>query len=200
LIPFKDSDKSRGAPKLIHCKEPVSGSGELLLKGLIADNIFLPGCALFRRSMYVDVGEFSEELQGNEDWHFYYRAVLLGKAFCHDNRSGTRLLARDHHNNTSKNRYKMLTNIIKARKALVEETAKLLMQENAAFSRSFLDHACKLHKAFLNRDGARLHLFYNSLFKGVVHMFRHGYYSRNPFFALYDGAYWIKERVKRKKG
>ena len=201
MIFFKESDKNyRAGPQLMLAKKPVSGHGEALLQQLLDDNLFLPGCVLFRRSMYDEVGLFTKGIAGIEDWDFFYRAALLQKTFFHDNRDGTRLLVRSHEHNVSNNGQVMLTYKIKARKALMEETAKLLEQNESIFSKSFLYRAYKLHKAFLNRDGARLHLYYNNLLKGVVHVFRHGYYSQNPFFALYDGAYWVKERIKRKIG
>lgn len=201
MIFFKETDPNYVVgPKLLHDKQPVSGSGDALLQQLLDDNIFLPGCMFFRRSLYEEVGLFKKGIEGIEDWDYCYRAALLQKNFFHDNRSGTRLLVRSHNNNASNNGKTMLKHKIKARQALMAETADLLMQKRPTFSKRFLDRAYKLHKAFLNRDKARLHLYYDNLFKGGICMFKHGYYSNKPFFALYDGAYWIKERIKRKIG
>lgn len=199
MVFFKEADPDYVVgPKLMHDKQPVSGSGEAVLQQLLDDNLFLPGCMIFRRSLYEEVGLFKKGIEGIEDWDYCYRAVLLQKTFFHDNRNGTRLLVRSHNNNASNNGKTMLRHKIKARQTLMEVTADLLMQEQTTFSKSFLNRAYKLHKAFLNRDKARLHLYYDNLFKGLACVFWHGYYSHKPFFALYDGAYWIKERIKER--
>ncbi|WP_066406957.1 glycosyltransferase family 2 protein [Flavisolibacter tropicus] len=199
MIFFKEADPNYVVgPKLMHDKQPVSGSGEALLKQLLDDNLFLPGCMFFRRSLYEEVGLFKKGIEGIEDWDYCYRAALLQKTFFHDSRSGTCLLVRSHDNNASNNSKTMLIHKIKARLALMEETDALLTKKQAAFSKSFLYRAGRLHKAFLNRDKSRLYLYHDNIFKGVGSVLRHGYYSGKPFFALYDGAYWIKERIKRK--
>lgn len=199
MIFFKDADKeSRSEPKLLHHKMPVSGSGELVLKSLLDDNLFLPGCTLARKSLYDAVGLFKKGIEGIEDWDYFYRAALLQKVFYHDTRNGTRLLVRYHGNNASSNRYKMWSHIIKARTTLMYETKRLFEKEGSGFSKAFLVSACKAHEALLNRDSARLNLFYGNILKGCIQALKHGYYSNKPYFAFYDGAYWIKERFKRK--
>jgi glycosyltransferase involved in cell wall biosynthesis len=199
MIFFKDGDeKSQSEPRLLQNKSSVSGSGEAMLRSLLDDNLFLPGCTLARKSLYDDVGVFTRGIEGIEDWDYFYRAALLQKEFYHDGREGTRLLVRFHGNNASANRYKMWSHIIKARKALMQQTEDLLENKNSGFSKPFIAQACNVHKALLNRDRARLNLLYGNIFKGGIQALKHGYHSRKPFFAFYDGAYWIKERLKKK--
>lgn len=199
MIFFRNADKAvLSEAKLLLNKKPVSGSGEALLTSLLDDNTFLPSCTLSRKSLYDDVGLFKKGIEGIEDWDYFYRAALLQKVFNHDDRAGTRLLVRHHGNNASGNRYKMWTNKIKARKALMNETKRLLEKAEARFTKNFIAKANKTHTTLLNRDEARLNLFYGNLTAGCIHALKHAYYSGKPYFAFYDAAYWIKERFKRK--
>lgn len=197
MIFFSHDDKTVfSEPKLLLNKKPVSGSGDILLESLLDDNTFLPGCTLSRKSLYDDVGFFKKGIEGIEDWDYFYRAALVQKIFKHDNRIGTELLVRSHGNNASSNRYIMWKNKIKARKSLMDETEKLLERTDSNFTKKFIRKASKIHKALLNRDKARLNLSYGNLATGCVNALAYAYYSRKPF-AFYDGAYWIKERIKR---
>lgn len=199
ILFFKDSDPAyRAGPQLVQNKLPVSGSGEPLLKALGDDNLFLPGCVLFRRKMYEQVGEFTRGIEGIEDWDFFYRAVLLNKVFQYDSREGTRLLARNHGANASSNGMRMLTHKLKARKRLMAATAAEVNNPSSPFSKTFLQQVGKTHKGYLNRDAARLHLFYGNLAKGCLHMCKHAFFSGRYYFSIYDGGYWIKERLKQK--
>jgi glycosyltransferase involved in cell wall biosynthesis len=195
---FKDGDRaSTSEPKLLQNNKGVSGNGETLLKALVEDNIFLPGCVLFRKSLYQDVGLFKKGIEGIEDWDYFYRAALLHKTFHFDARAGTCLLSRNHGNNASGNNLKMLKHKIIARKALMQET-KTAVERHSFLSHRFVANALNTHKALLNRDGARLNLFHGNVFAGVTSMLKHAYYSQKPYFAFYDGVYWLKERVKKK--
>lgn len=197
IIFFKDHDiVSKSNPTLLQNKKTISGKGEILLNNLIDDNIFLPGCVLFRKSLYDAVGQFKKGIEGIEDWDYFYRSALQQKAFYHDQREETRLLTRSHNNNASNDGFKMLLNKIKARKALLSMTEELLIYD-ANFSKPFIQKVCKLHTALLSRDKARLYLYYGSIFDGCVYTFKHAYHSRKPYFAFYDSAYWVKERFKK---
>lgn len=198
IIFFKEADRNtRSQPKLLLGKKPVSGSGESLLTHLLDDNIFLPGCTLAWKRLYDDVGLFKKGIEGIEDWDYFYRAASLQKVFYHDNREGTRLLVRSHDTNASNNSYKMLSHKIKARKMLMQETETIPQQHASPFSKRFIARAFKVHTALLNRDLARLNLFYGNVFTGFINMLKHAYHSRKPYFALYDGAYWIKKRLTK---
>jgi hypothetical protein len=183
---------------LLQNKRPVSGNGEPLLKALVEDNLFLPGCVLLRRNMQSETGEFTKGIEGIEDWDFFYRAALLKKTFQHDSREGTRLLGKGHDTNASNNGFRMLTHKLRARKSLMLATAQAAENATGVFSKVFLEHVNNLHKGYLNRDAARLHLFYGSLSKGCLHMVKHAWFSKRFYFSFYDGGYWIKERVKKK--
>lgn len=200
MVFFRDGDKTRlSAPRLIHNKNPVSGRGEPLLNSLIDDNLFLPSCSLARRSLYDDVGLFQKGIEGIEDWHYFYRAALLYKVFYYDGRDGTKLVVRAHGTNASGNQYKMWSHTIKARELLIQETLKHLGNNNSKFSGRYLLKVMQLQKALLYQEKARLSLLYGNILKGGVHALQHGWYSRKPYFAIYDAAHWIKERLKAKK-
>lgn len=199
IVFFKEADPApRAEPQLLQNKAPVSGSGETLLDALVEDNLFLPGCALSRKGLYEDVGDFKQGIEGIEDWDFYYRAALRKKVFYYDAREGTRLLARSHGTNASGNGYKMLAHKLKARKGLMAATQKETGNPDSCFSKGHLQRVYKAHKGFLNRDAARLHLFYGNFAKGCVHMVKHAFYSKRYYFSFYDGGYWMKERMKKK--
>jgi glycosyltransferase involved in cell wall biosynthesis len=184
LIPFK-------------MKAPVvSGKGETLVYGLMKDNIFLPGCAIFKRTLYEQVGGFKPGMGGLEDWNYWFRAALLGAAFYNDTRNGTHLLMRNHGNNMSANHKAMEYGRIKAREDIMEVTKELQDQNKVKLSQSFLAKTDRLHLALLNRDMARYNLYYGNFFKGLKQVMRHAFLSGEPYFAVYDAAYWIKERVK----
>jgi glycosyltransferase involved in cell wall biosynthesis len=179
-------------------KVPVaSGKGEQLINSLIFDNFFLPGCTIFRRRLYEQVGYFKPDMGGLEDWNYWFRAALVGCIFYNDSRPGTRLLVRVHGNNMSANHKKMEKGRIKAREDLMSITKELEIKGKLNLSPFYVAKTNKFHKALLNRDQARLNLFYDNVFKGVRNAIKHAYYSGKPYFALYDAAYWIKERVKK---
>lgn len=197
---FKDGniDRTRFVPAFVGKQQPVSGRGDFLLGHLLDDNFFLIGCPLFRRSLYEDVGAFDERLRGYEDWHFWYRAALLHKEFLHDKREGAWFWIRNHGNNATKNLHMMWSDKIRVRKALMQETAKLLEAGSSVVSQSFIRKAMKVHMALLNRDTARLNLFYGNVLAGCVNTLKYAFHSRKVYFAFYDGAYWVKERLKKR--
>lgn len=198
LIVFKEAvPTERIGPKLMLGKEPASGRGEQILTALVDDNLFLPGCVMFRRTLYQEVGGFTKGIEGIEDWDFFYRVVLAGKTFCHDGREGTRLLVRAHATNASNNGFRMLMHKLKARQALMAMTTHEMSNPKSIFSKRYLQLVCKAHQGYLSRDAARLHLFYGNLVKGCVHVLKHAFFSGRYYFAFYDGAYWIKERLKQ---
>lgn len=197
FVVFKEAAPTeRIGPKLMLNKNPATGRGEQILTPLVDDNLFLPGCVMFRRTLYEDVGGFTEGIEGIEDWDFFYRAVLAKKNFHHDGREGTRLLVRAHATNASSNELRMLTHKLKARKRLMAMTTGEMENPKSIFARPYLQRVYKAHKGYLNRDAARLHLFYGNLAKGCVHALKHAFFSGRYYFAFYDGGYWIKERLK----
>jgi hypothetical protein len=132
-----------------------------------------------------------------EDWNYWFRAALIGAEFFNDKRDGTRLLARNHGENMSSNRQKMLYSRIQAREDIMNFTWQLQNKGDLKLTSVFLNKLNRLHIAFLNRDKARLNLSYGNILTGGIHVLKHAYHSRNPYFAFYDGAYWIKERFKK---
>jgi hypothetical protein len=178
--------------------EPVSGNGEVLIKGLVEDNFFIPGCTLARKSLYDDVGPFKKGIEGIEDWHYWYRAALLYKRFCHDGQPGTTLLVRIHGSNASSHHFKMLRGRIRAREDLMFLTKQAFKADNR-FKKTFLREILQLHKMYLNRDKFIFHLLFGNVLEGIKHNVKYAFYARRPVYALYNGAHWVKERLKKQQ-
>ncbi len=198
ILSFKHNVHPRIFNPFIMEAVPVSGKGEVIMNNLVVDNSFLPGCVILKRELYNRVGFFRSGMGGLEDWNYWFRAALLGAEFYNDTREGTHLLARNHGHNMSSFLRSMLHSKIAARKDIMNFTNELQKQRKLMMSPSCLKRLEKMHIALLNRDKARLNLFYGNLAEGCVNALKHAYYSGRPYFAFYDGAYWIKERVKRK--
>jgi glycosyltransferase involved in cell wall biosynthesis len=196
LFSYEEGEKKYTTFKL---RAPVaSGKGEKLINSLIIDNFFLPGCTLFRKKLYEQVGFFKPDMGGLEDWNYWFRAALVGCEFYNDTRPGTHLLVRVHGNNMSANHSKMEKGRIKARQDLMSVMKQLELENKLNLSPSYIAKTYKLHKALLNRDQARFNMFYDNLFAGTKNVLKHAYYSGKPYYAFYDAAYWVKERIKRR--
>jgi glycosyltransferase involved in cell wall biosynthesis len=175
----------------------VTGQGNALLSAIVHDNFFLPGCPLFRKSLSAETGTFDRSLKALEDWHYWFRAALLGKAFYYDQRPGTRLLSRSHGLNMSAERLRMWIARTKARRMVMEVTDEYLRKGRLQLSGEEQEKLRALHIHLLHRDEARYHMHFGNCLSGLGHMVRHAWHSKNPFYAVYDGAYWLKERLKK---
>ncbi len=172
---------------------PRSGQGQELALHMAHDNMFLPGNPVFRKSLADRIGSFNEQLFSLEDWHFWYRGVLLGAAYLYDNRPGTEFYARTHGNNMSGNRYKMWKYKIHARHLLIEQ----MQSQQPATAPAGLDLKPLLaeHLVLLYEEQARYNLLFESVGQGVANTVRYFLKGKKSGHIWYDSAYWLKERL-----
>lgn len=172
---------------------PRSSQGQALALHMAYDNMFLPGNPVFRKSLAHQIGKFSEQLFSLEDWHFWYRGVLLGAAYVYDNQPGTEFYARTHGNNMSGNRYKMWKYKIHARRLLIEQ----MQSQLATKTPPDLDLKALLakHLVLLYEEQARFNLLFESVGQGVANTVRYFLKGEKPGHIWYDSAYWLKERL-----
>jgi glycosyltransferase involved in cell wall biosynthesis len=172
---------------------PISGKGQELALHLAYDNMFLPGNPLFRKSLADQIGTFSTQLFSLEDWHFWYRGVLLGAAYMYNNQVGTEFYARTHGNNMSGNRYKMWKYKIHARELLIEHIkGSLLTKEVTSLN---LQSLLAKHLVLLYEEQSRFNLLFGSVGQGMANTVRYFLKGEKPGHIWYDSAYWLKERL-----
>lgn len=161
-----------------------SGKNESIITALVDDTFFLPGCVIFRRSLYEQVGSFNESLYGLEDWNYWSRAALLGKEFFGDKRVGTRLLCRDHDANMSKAYVKMLKSRIQARSHIIKVTKELRDSKRLTVGSQFIRNILKQHKLRLLNDEYQYHFHYGKKHLGLQAILKYSLYSGQPFLIL----------------
>lgn len=173
----------------------VSGTGEILIRNLIEDNIFLVHCPLFKRSVINKSGLFREDLKSLEDWHFWYRIALYNHQFFYLNEEHAVVYVRGHGDNMSANKKRMWESKVMAREDLISIIKRNKMNIN--LNPQSIHSVILLHKKFLYQDKARMHLYYQSISKGALYTVLFAFYGRQLFSPFYDAAYWIKERIKK---
>lgn len=173
-----------------------SGKNEIIISALLDDTFFLPGCVIFRKSLYEQVGNFNKSLYGLEDWNYWSRAALLGKEFYCDDRTGTKLLCRDHEANMSKVYVKMLNARIQARKHIIAITIELKRQNKLHVSTAYINNILKQHHLMLLKDEYQYHLHYGSKYLGLKNLIKYSLYSGQPFYLL---GIFLKSLKKLKK-
>lgn len=178
---------------------PVSGKYEILIDQLLFDNIFLTPSVIFRRRIYEQVGYFIEGLHGLEDWNYWYRAALLGFEFYHDTTAEAQGIIRAHNTSTTRKQDKMLFGRIVAREQVISFIKELKEQGKLNLCDSYVNRVINLHMALLNKDKVKYYIFFeDKIFIGLKSILLNAYFSNKPLTALYDGGYWIKERLKKR--
>lgn len=179
--------------------KPVSGQYEILIEHLLIDNFFLTPSVIFRRSIYEKIGGFMEGLHGLEDWNYWYRAALHGFVFYHDTNELTHGIIRAHSTSSARLHRRMLEGRIIARSSVIAEAERLHDNGKLPSSANYVKNLIRRHKSILYRDKVAYAIcFDHKTLSGIQFMCQHAYYSRKPFFAFYDGAHWIKERLKHR--
>jgi len=173
----------------------VSGKNEVIINALTDDNFFLPGCVLFKRNLYQQVGEFNESLYGLEDWNYWNRAALLGKEFYSDNRTGTRLMCRDHDSNMSKVTVKMLNARIQARLHVMLVTEELKAKNKLQVSIPFIKKILKKHQLLLLLDEYQYHFHYGKKLLGIKSFIKYSLNSGKPFY-IFEKIFFKLKIVK----
>lgn len=169
---------------------PVSGSGVALLFHMAADNMFLPGSPLYRRSMHDIIGPFKEDMYPMEDWHYWYRGLVKGMRYLHDGRRESALHSRSHGDNMSGNRYKMWRNKIIARTDML-----LIMKEQKTHAGESMQPVVEANKKLLVKEKARFNLLYGQVLSGMYYAMLNVLRDSNHAAAAYESAYLIKERL-----
>ena len=172
---------------------PVSGQGVPVLLHMAADNMFLPGAPLYRRSMEKVVKGFKEDLYPIEDWHYWYRGLLQNRNYYHDKRQEAALYSRHHGNNMSTNRYKMWRNRVSGRKDMLPIIEAQMRSQGKAGE--LLQPVLDRNKSLLRQEEARYGLLYGSVLSGIYNILLASAESKNTFATLYEGAYLLKERT-----
>lgn len=75
----------------------ASACGAALLKKIVHDNFLEVSSPLFRQEFSERVGLFDTSLKSYEDWHFWFRAALLGVCFHYLPQEGTETFIRKGH-------------------------------------------------------------------------------------------------------
>ena len=169
--------------KLINRHE-LRGKNQLLIDAFINDTFFLPGCVIFRRTLFEKVGGFNETLYGLEDWEYWSRAALTGHEFYWDDRPGTRLMVRDHDSNMSKAREKMLLSRLVARKSIIDTINKLSFSKKANLSEKYLAKLTKRHKVLLSKEVYEYNISYGNKGTAIKELVKYSYKSGQPFYPI----------------
>lgn len=178
--------------------QPASGNYKIVLPALIIDNFFLPGCPLFRKALIHQVGYFKRSLQALEDWHFWYRCALNGATFQYLPFEKSQLLSRSHGVNMSTDRKRMWLNKSTARMDIMKYSEDLTGSSSDEVLVTTLEKLKYKHYQHLYLDLLRYHLMFGSISTGITSALKYAVYSRRYYFAMYDSAYWVKERLRLK--
>ena len=192
VLLFDHTEKERKlVPGKIFTQIQISGKGAYLLDNLVEDNLFVPGCVLMRKEVYEKVGGLKASY-GYEDWEFFSRAALMGFYFKHDNREGTKLMARGHGNNATTKYQKMLDSKVKVR----TEIMNVIKRHPSNLSQSYLNSLIQKHYNFLINDSSTYEMYYGSFIAGLKFMLLDAWHSKKPFQAIKHGLYWRYLKLK----
>ena len=180
---FANQDEERVYSPFFFNELPrLSGKDQTIIKLLMKDVFFLPGCVIFRKSVFEKVGFFNETLYGLEDWNYWFRAALLGCEFYYDERENTRLLARDHDANMSKVYYKMLKARINAREHVMHITKKLNIENKLNLDSAYIKEMILQHNISINENLYEYQSHEGYKLAAVKSLLKYSYYARKPFF------------------
>lgn len=180
---FSNQDVEKvGRPFVFNELPRLSGKDEIIIQLLMKDVFFLPGCVIFRRSVFEQVGFFNESLYGLEDWNYWFRAALLGCEFYYDERANTRLLARDHDANMSKVYYKMLNARIGARSHIIQFSKELFDNQRWRIGTPLYKKLLLQHKISLYEDSYEYDSYNQKKIEAIKSLFKYGYYAKKPLF------------------
>jgi len=182
--PFTESVKFK-----FSATKPVSGYFFSICDELTKDNLFLPCSPLLKRDK-VRFMRFNEKLFSLEDWHYWFRCALMGCKFQYDERQIA--FARGHGTNMSLNRRRMWKYKIAARMDILNYFKNGVIHQEVIPNKMSL----KDHYVLLNLDSSRYHIMFGNLISGFVSSIKYAFLSQKFFYAAYDAAYWLKERIK----
>jgi len=111
--PFRDISRRRKSRQL-----QTSGAGRVILKKLLVNNIMEVSCALLRKRLVDQVGDFDESYKSYEDWHYWIRCALNNAYFDYSPVEGTETYIRTGHQSMMSNKKKLTLYGIRIRKYL----------------------------------------------------------------------------------
>lgn len=86
----------------------VSGTADVVMPALLANNIFPVCSAMLRRKVVELVGAFDTDLRSLEDWDYWLRAAATGCCFAYSDDARLATQIRVHSNSMSQNTLRML--------------------------------------------------------------------------------------------
>src|SRR5437762_10390479 len=116
----------------------TSGSGAIMLRQLLRNNIVVVNSPLVRRELLNRVGFFATDLTPVEDWEYWIRCAVAGANFQYEDAEGTRALVRSHSESASLDGRRMLRATVRMRKAV---SSLLPDSEMRALNQSLLAEA-----------------------------------------------------------
>ena len=189
---FNSGDNHKTQSNKMHLMaNPQQGKGVQVINELLKDNFFLVHCALLRRSVVEDIGYFNEAMRTCEDWDYWFRCAYFGKSFQYFSSSDEKVYVRGHGSNMSGNRKNMWIGKIK----FYNNALLIYKKKSKSIDESELSDIRVKTLAFLSLLEMRYGLFFGNMWSGLINVFKYMYYSRTLTSPLYEGLYWIKERI-----
>ncbi len=93
----------------------LSGSGEIILRSLIQNNLMVVNAPLIRSKVAKAVGNFDGDVKGIEDWDYWIRCAAKGHHFQYCYSDQTDALVRFHPNSMSRDNRLMLSSTLRLR-------------------------------------------------------------------------------------
>lgn len=179
-------------------KPRVSGKYAVVIDGLTDDNIFLPGCAMFKKEAYKKVGGF-KPTYGFEDLEFFYRLAISGFEFKYHSPKGSLLHVRNHSNNATKNYRKMMLSKIIVRQEMLKETTQKAPDLIKKTGERYYSKLEKRQKDMLLLDESFYEIRYENLLAGITKLFLNIFHLQRKYFAIYETYHLLRARLKDKK-
>jgi glycosyltransferase involved in cell wall biosynthesis len=164
-----------------------------MMSELLDDNFFLVHCALFRKSAADQVGWFDESMNTCEDWNYWFRMLAGGYNFMYDASPESRVFVRAHGANMSGARQNMWRG-----KILFYERVTTILDGIATEGAVRLADLRKKNSGKLKYYEMCYGFRYGNMFRGIVSFFSTLYFTKKFYSTVYDGVYWIKERLMKR--
>ncbi len=113
------SDALRGEPH--HGQQALEGEGREVVETLLRGNVISVNAPLVRLSAIRKVGLFDERLHAHEDWEYWLRMALAHRRFAQVELPEAMALVRIHTTSLSRDRARMLSGLIAARRRVAAE-------------------------------------------------------------------------------
>jgi glycosyltransferase involved in cell wall biosynthesis len=192
---FKDlMNGDRSLSNYKYTTQQVSGR-ENILSELVHDSVFLINTPLVRYSAFDKVGFFDVEISRHEDWLLWNKMAIMGSDFHYVDDEKTSVYVRAHSGSLTENRERMWFNKMEARKKILA----IVNNQIAVNSNNSLLKKYKSQSSYLlNIERYRYEFHFGNIFYGTYFMILSIIKSYKIYYHMYDGLYWLKERLKKK--